>query len=215
VAAGWGIAGLYPITDASAGPSHLEQVEAFVRGGARIVQIRDKRAGGGELYEIAVAALGVTRPAGALLVVNDRVDVALAARADGVHVGQEDLSPEAAREILGPDAIVGFSTHSPEQARAASSLPIDYVAIGPVYATATKENPDPVVGLEGVRAVREIVTLPLVAIGGITLERARAVLDAGADALAVVGDLRSTGSAVGSIERRVRDYVDAMSGSRE
>jgi thiamine-phosphate pyrophosphorylase len=194
---------LYAITDASAGLTHVEQVEAFVRGGARLVQIRDKRAGGRELYEIVVAAVRIAREAGARLIVNDRVDVALAAAADGVHVGQEDLPAEDARRILGPDRIVGLSTHSREQAAEASRLPVDYVAIGPVYATATKENPDPVVGLEGVRAAREVVTQPLVAIGGITLARAPEVIAAGADVLAVVSDL-FVGA---SIEARVREYV--------
>lgn len=194
---------LYAITDASAGLTHVEQVEAFVRGGARLVQIRDKRAGGRELYEIVVAAVRIAREAGARLIVNDRVDVALAAAADGVHVGQEDLPAEDARRILGPDRIVGLSTHSREQAAEASRLPVDYVAIGPVYATATKENPDPVVGVEGVRAAREVVTQPLVAIGGITLARAPEVIAAGADVLAVVSDL----FAGASIEARVREYV--------
>ena len=197
---------LYAITDASASLSHVEQVEAFVRGGARLVQIRDKRAGGRELYEIVVAAVRIARGAGAQIVVNDRVDVALAAAADGVHVGQEDLSAEDARRILGPDRIVGLSTHSREQAAEASRLPVDYVAIGPVYATSTKENPDPVVGLEGVRAVREIVSQPLVAIGGITLARAPEVIAAGAGTVAVVSDLF-----VGpSIEARVLEYVEAF-----
>jgi thiamine-phosphate pyrophosphorylase len=194
---------LYAITDVSAGLTHVEQVEAFVRGGARLVQIRDKRAGGRELYEIVVAAVRIAREAGARLIVNDRVDVALAAGADGVHVGQEDLPAEDARRILGPDRIVGLSTHSRGQAADASRLPVDYVAIGPVYATATKVNPDPVVGLEGVRAAREVVTQPLVAIGGITLSRAPEVLAAGADTLAVVSDL----FAGPSIEARVREYV--------
>ena len=197
---------LYAITDASASLSHVEQVEAFVRGGARLVQIRDKRAGGRELYEIVVAAVRIARGAGAQIVVNDGVDVALAAAADGVHVGQGDLSAEDARRILGPDRIVGLSTHSREQAAEASRLPVDYVAIGPVYATSTKENPDPVVGLEGVRAVREIVSQPLVAIGGITLARAPEVIAAGADTVAVVSDLF-----VGpSIEARVLEYVEAF-----
>ena len=197
---------LYAITDASAGLSHVEQVERFARGGAGWVQVRDKHAGARALYEIVVAALAVARPLGVKLIVNDRVDVALAADADGAHVGQEDVPADAAREILGPGRIVGVSTHSTEQARAASRLDVDYVAIGPVFATSTKENPDPVVGLAGVAAARAVVARPLVAIGGITLERAPSVIAAGADSVAVVSDL----AAGGSIEARVSEYVAAL-----
>ena len=156
-----------------------------------------------------VAALEITRPRGVRLIVNDRVDVALAAGADGVHVGQDDLPAESAREILGPMAIIGISTHSLAQAAAAASLPVDYVAIGPVFATSTKANPDPVVGLEGLRAVRAAVTASLVAIGGITLEKAPAVFAAGADSVAVVSDLR----AGASVSERVRAYL-GLSDSR-
>jgi thiamine-phosphate pyrophosphorylase len=197
---------VYAITDSSATLSHVEQVEQFARGGARWVQVRDKGVGARELFDIVVAALAVARPLGVKVIVNDRVDVALASGADGVHVGQEDVPAAAAREILGPERIVGLSTHSTEQARAAAALAVDYVAIGPVFATSTKENPDPVVGLEGVAAARAVVRLPLVAIGGITLERAASVLAAGADSVAVVSDLRS----VGSIESRVREYLAAL-----
>lgn len=199
---------LYAITDAAAGSSHLEQVAAFVRAGATLVQIRDKRASGREaLYEVVVEALRIAHPLGAKIVVNDRVDVARAARADGVHVGQEDLPAAAAREILGPDRIVGVSTHSVEQAREAERLAVDYVAIGPAFATSTKENPDPVVGLDGIAAVRAVVAKPLVAIGGITVERAPSVIAAGADSLAVVSALRTGGS----IDDRVRAFLSALS----
>lgn len=194
---------LYAITDASAAESHAEQVEQFARAGVRWIQLRDKRASGRDLYEITVAALAVARPLGARIIVNDRVDVALAAGADGAHVGQDDLPADCARQVLGPDRIVGVSTHSPEQAVAATRLPVDYVAIGPVFATSTKENPDPVVGLDGVAAVRALVGVPLVAIGGITLDRAPDVLAAGADSVAVVGDLR----AAASLEARAREFL--------
>jgi thiamine-phosphate pyrophosphorylase len=202
---------LYAITDPDAGLSHVEQVRAFVGGGARLIQIRDKRAAGRDLYDIVRAALAIARPCGARLIVNDRVDVALAAGADGVHVGQEDLPARAAREILGPDRIVGFSTHTLEQVREASHLPVDYIAFGPVFETATKENPDPVVGVEGIARVRAEVAGPLVAIGGITLERAPAVLAAGADTVAVIGDLRRGGS----IEARVRAFVDTLGPAKD
>ncbi len=194
---------LYAITDASAAESHVEQVEQFARAGVRWIQVRDKRASGRDLYEITVAALAVARPLGAKIIVNDRVDVALAAGADGAHVGQDDLPADGARQVLGPDRIVGVSTHSPEQAVVAMMRPVDYVAIGPVFATSTKENPDPVVGLDGVAAVRALVGVSLVAIGGITLDRAPEVIAVGADSVAVVGDLR----AGGSLEARAREFL--------
>lgn len=123
------------------------------------------------------------------LFMNDRADLCLAAGFDGVHLGQEDLSPEGARVVVGNRRWIGVSTHNIEQARSADAAPVDYIAIGPVFATATKENPDAVVGLEGVRAVRAITNKPLVAIGGITRGNARAVIEAGADAVAVIGDI--------------------------
>lgn len=195
---------LYALTDASATGSHVDQVCEFVRAGVGLIQIRDKQASGRELYEMVVASLEFTRPAGAKLIVNDRVDVALAAGADGAHVGQEDLPADTVREILGLAAIVGVSSHSALQASAAAVLPVDYVAFGPIFATTTKVNPDPVVGIEGLAAIRSIVAaLPLVAIGGITIENAAAVYASGADSIAVVSDLRK-GS---SVEARVRAYL--------
>jgi len=126
---------------------------------------------------------------GARLIMNDRADLCLAAGFDGVHLGQEDLSPEGARRIVGEKLWVGVSTHNPEQVRAEASGSADYVAVGPVFATSSKANPDPVIGLEGVRAARRLTQKPLVAIGGITRENCRSVLEAGADAVAVISDL--------------------------
>jgi thiamine-phosphate pyrophosphorylase len=197
---------LYAITHAGGGLSHVAQVERFAAAGVRLIQIRDKRAHGRELYEITVAALKAAEPHGARVVVNDRVDVAVAANAHGVHLGQEDLPAAVAREMLGPWAILGVSTHTVEQAAEAARLPVDYVAIGPVFHTATKDNPDPVVGLKGVAAAREVVGQALVAIGGIALDTARSVLEAGADSVAVVSDLR----AGPSLEERVRRYFVAL-----
>ncbi len=133
----------------------------------------------------------MARTHGARLIVNDRADIALALQADGVHLGQDDLDPTAARRLLGPEAIIGYSTHTVAQAQAAATLPVNYIAIGPVFATTTKARPDPVVGLAGVAAVRAELgsSMPLVAIGGITQANARAVLAAGANAVAVVGAL--------------------------
>ncbi len=123
------------------------------------------------------------------LIMNDRADLCLAAGYDGLHVGQDDLSPESARRIIGPDRWLGVSTHNPEQLSEADQSSADYVAIGPVFATTSKANPDPVVGLAGVRRARELTRKPLVAIGGITRANARSVIEAGADAVAVISDL--------------------------
>jgi thiamine-phosphate pyrophosphorylase len=122
--------------------------------------------------------------------INDRVDIALALQADGVHLGQDDLSPSVARSLLGEGAVIGFSTHNVEQAQAAANMPVDYIAIGPIFATATKADPDPVLGLDGVRRVRDVIGgIPLVAIGGITVQNAANVISAGADAVAVISAL--------------------------
>ena len=179
---------IYPITDRwLTGFSHAEQVEKLINGGAEFIQLREKRASPKDFYEDAKAAVEIARRSGVKIIINDRVDIALALRADGVHLGQDDLPPAKAREILGETAIIGFSTHSVRQAAEAVKLPVDYVAIGPVFATQTKENPDQIVGVEGVRRVREAIgDFPLVAIGGITSENFREVFEAGADSLAVI-----------------------------
>jgi thiamine-phosphate pyrophosphorylase len=138
------------------------------------------------------------------------VDIALALHADGVHLGQDDLSPLAARSLLGQESIIGFSTHNLEQARAASRLPVDYIAIGPIFATSSKDNADPVVGLEGLARVREAVgQLPLVAIGGINDLNARDVLKAGADSVAVIGALLSEPA---EIAERLRKMLSNLKG---
>ena len=141
-----------------------------------------------EFYKQAKAA----KQSGVQLIINDRVDIALAAGGAGVHLGQDDLSPEAARKLLGPQAIIGYSTHNVAQAISATKLPIDYLAIGPIFSTTTKIDTAPVLGLEGLKAVRRAIgDLPLVAIGGITLTNAREVIDAGADSVAVISALLS------------------------
>ena len=200
---------LYPITDRRlSGLSHAEQVARLCEGGARVVQLREKHLSPREFYAEVLEALRVARRFGARVVVNDRIDVALAAGADGVHVGQDDVPPEAARALLGGGKIVGFSTHSVEQASAAARLPVDYIAIGPVFDTSSKENPDPVVGLEGVRRVRAAAggSVTLVAIGGVRAESAPSVLEAGADSVAVISALLKT-SDPAEITRRTRDFL--------
>jgi thiamine-phosphate pyrophosphorylase len=182
---------VYPITDVSiSGLSHAEQVALLAEVGATLVQLREKHASPMEFYEQAKSALAVAREHGLRLIINDRVDIALAIGADGVHLGQDDLPPEAARRLLGDDVLIGFSTHNLTQAVAASTWPIDYLAFGPVFETSTKDNPDPVVGLQGIRAVREAIgDMPLVGIGGITPRNARDVIEAGADSVALISSL--------------------------
>jgi len=187
---------IYPVTDTRlAKISHAAQVEKLVEGGATIVQLRDKHAAPKDFYEAAKEALEIARRRNVKIIINDRVDLALALRTDGVHLGQNDLPPEQARKILGESAIIGFSTHNIEQAISAVRLPINYLAIGPVFTTRTKDNPEKAVGLETVKRVREAIgDFPLVAIGGITSENFREVLAAGADSLAIIADLISDSS---------------------
>jgi len=181
---------LYAITDRQwSNCTHEEIVRMFLDGGARLIQLRDKEASGRELLDQAIACMKLTRDAGATLIINDRVDVALTAGADGVHLGQEDLSVDEAREILGEDKIIGVSTHSIAQFRAALETSANYIAVGPVYPTLTKENPAPVVGLELVREARKLTDRPLVAIGGISHALAPEVIEAGADCVAVISAL--------------------------
>ncbi len=179
---------IYPITDVRlSGLSHAEQTLRLIEGGATLIQLREKHQSSREFYRQAEEALHVARKRGVRIVINDRVDIAQALNADGVHLGQDDLPPEEARRILGDRALIGFSTHNLEQARRASRLPVDYLAIGPIFATSSKGHAYPVVGLEALRQVRRMIgSIPLVAIGGITHENASQVLDAGADCLAVI-----------------------------
>lgn len=181
---------LYTITDTQlSNYTHAEIVQRLLAGGARLIQLRDKEASAKELLDAARECLQLTRAAGAKLIINDRVDVALTAEADGVHLGQDDLSVEEAREILEEGKLIGLSTHSLEQFQAALQTSADYLAVGPIYATTTKENPDPVVGLDLIAAANAITDRPLVAIGGVTVERAPAVIAAGADSVAVISAL--------------------------
>jgi thiamine-phosphate pyrophosphorylase len=184
--------------------SELALAETLAGSGVELIQYRDKTASSRRYFEISRQLSKVLGPRGARLIVNDRPDVALLAGAGGVHVGQEDLSVEDARAVCGPDRWVGVSTHSLEQLAAADHTSADYVAFGPIFQTATKKNPDPVVGTELLRKARAITKKPLVAIGGITLERAAEVYRAGADSLAVIRDLIcAPDPAV-----RAREYLD-------
>ena len=181
---------IYPITDVSVSNlSHVEQLKRLINGGASLVQLREKNASPREFYEAAREVLSAAAERNVKIIINDRADIAFALRT-GVHLGQNDLPPQAARKLLGKNAVIGFSTHSVEQATEAVRLPVDYIAIGPVFATKTKQNPEKTVGLKVVERVRRIIgNFPLVAIGGITFENAGSVFDAGADSVAVIGDL--------------------------
>jgi thiamine-phosphate pyrophosphorylase len=182
---------LYAIVDASAHESTQELLayaQELAAGGCTLLQYRNKRGNARVMLEHA-RELKEHLGSSVRLIMNDRADLCLSADFDGVHVGQEDLSPESVRRIIGPERWLGVSTHNPEQLREADITPADYLAIGPVFATSSKEKPDPVVGLEGVRRARLLTRKPLVAIGGITRANAASVIEAGADCVAVISDL--------------------------
>jgi thiamine-phosphate pyrophosphorylase len=181
----------YPITDRLlSGLSLAEQVAEFAKRGMTLVQLRDKNLSPDEFYREAEQAMLVARHHGIKIIINDRVDIALAVGADGVHLGQDDLPVEAARHLVGENVILGYSTHNLAQAQQAARLPIDYLAIGPVFPTSTKDSSNPVVGLTGLSAVRQAVPeIPMVAIGGIDAANRESVIAAGADAVAIISDL--------------------------
>jgi len=166
-------------------------VRELINGGATLIQFRNKA---GKAKEILSQAREIRRVASfhsssVRLMMNDRADLCLAADFDGVHVGQEDLTQEGARRVVASQRWVGVSTHNPEQVLAADETNADYIAVGPTFQTTSKRNPDPVIGLEGIRQARELTSKPLVAIGGITLENCRSVIDAGADGVAIISAL--------------------------
>jgi thiamine-phosphate pyrophosphorylase len=206
---------LYPIIDFSFFKEKGDPVSAVAKfaveligAGATLIQFRDKSEPAQPRRTLSCARelrrITIDR---ATLIINDRVDLCLAAGADGVHLGQDDLSPEAARQIFDriedrKKQLIGYSTHNLDQVREADALAVDYIAIGPVFATSSKARPDPVIGPEGVRAARQVTQKPLVAIGGITRQNARQVTEAGADAVAVISDLfESPGKAVADFLR--------------
>jgi thiamine-phosphate pyrophosphorylase len=182
---------LYAILDASCFSSLdllLGCAEELVAGGVTLLQYRNK-SGNARLMLEQARELKRVVAGKAKLMMNDRADLCLAAGLDGVHLGQDDLSPPGARRVIGEELWMGVSTHNPEQLKAADATSADYLAIGPVFATSSKQKPDPLVGLEGVRRARALTRKPLVAIGGITRLSCQSVLEAGADSLAVISDL--------------------------
>jgi thiamine-phosphate pyrophosphorylase len=191
---------------ARAGWAPVDLAKAYLNGGATFLQFRAKRMASGAMLETAAAIGELTRAAGGILIVNDRADIARLADADGVHVGQDDLDPAAVRSLVGDERLVGVSTHTTSQLETAAGQPVEYLAVGPVFATATKATGYAAIGLDQVRAAAAIARaagLRLVAIGGITLDRAREVIDAGAAAVAVISDLIATNDP----EARVREYL--------
>ncbi|MGC8794285.1 MAG: thiamine phosphate synthase [Bryobacteraceae bacterium] len=207
---------LYPILDTATverlGLSLPEAAAAMLEAGAEILQLRHK----GQFTRALSAAAGeiaaLCRRYGVPFIVNDRADIALLTGA-GLHVGQDDLPPRDARRLLGPDRILGFSTHNPEQLRAALAEPVDYLAVGPIFSTSSKQNPDPVVGLDRIPELARqahAAGRPLVAIGGITRARAREVLHAGADSVAVIADLYPDPCTAEALRRRVREWLELL-----
>ena len=184
-----------------------ECAKSLVDAGVRLIQYRNKRASGRELFETSRELAEYLNPLGVQFIVNDHADVAALTGAGGVHLGQEDLGVEQAREVIGGDGKwVGISTHNGGQFRGALETSADYIAVGPIFATGSKENPDPVVGVGFVREARRMTDRPMVAIGGITLERAAEVIDAGADSVAIISDLLRAED----MGKRARQYVDLL-----
>jgi thiamine-phosphate pyrophosphorylase len=196
---------LYAIADAQVlsarGIALAEFAHELRAAGVRLVQYRDKVGSPQEVLLAAAILRDIISNTPCKLILNDRPDLALLANFDGVHVGQDDLAPADVRRILGPDRIVGVSTHTEAQVRAANLTSADYIAIGPVFSTSTKPDAEPVIGLEGVRRARALTAKPLVAIGGITRANARSVIDAGADSVAVISALFASGETTADIAR--------------
>lgn len=200
---------LYPILDTETLTARGIRVEtaaaAFLDGGAGILQLRHKGHWSRDIFESAKEIARLCREAGTPFIVNDRADFALLLDA-GLHVGQDDLAPRDARKLMGSEPILGFSSHNAQQLCAAAGEPVDYVALGPVFATASKRNPDPVVGVEEVSRCRALLEKPLVAIGGITRENALEVLRAGADSVAVIAGLLSESPSAQSLRQRMEEW---------
>ena len=205
---------IYPIVDTATldafGLDPVEFATALLDGGARLVQFRHKGAYSAERFEQLHRVAALCRDAGAQLIVNDRADLAVLVDA-GLHVGQGDLKPAPARAVIG-GALLGLSTSGIEQTRAAAAEPVDYVALGPIFATSSKADADPAVGLEVLRACRALTARPLVAIGGITLDNAAQVLEAGADSVAVIRGLLPENCAGGAmrpedVRARMREWI--------
>jgi thiamine-phosphate pyrophosphorylase len=203
------LSGLYIILDAQAAGTRplAEAMAEALAGGARLIQYRAKQASMREAYEQAGPLAASARQHGARFIVNDRCDLALAVGADGVHLGQDDLPLAMARSILGPDRLIGISTHRPEQVVAATVGGADYIGYGPIFTPFSKPDHEAVVGLEGLRAIRGLTALPVFAIGGITLEQVPAVMRAGANGVAVISSL----ARAADLKRTVEAFIACCS----
>ena len=198
---------LYVILDAALlTVPEIECAQRLVAAGVRLLQYRNKRASARDLFDSSKQLSSLLVPQGVTFVVNDRADVAALAGANGVHVGQEDLGVEEARQVVGEGKIVGVSTHNLEQFQRAAASSAYYIAVGPIFATGTRSSPDPVVGTQFIQKVRPLTDKPIVAIGGITLERAPEIIESGADSVAVISDI------LGALEpgMRARQYIDLL-----
>lgn len=205
-----GVPRLYPILDTCLADVGVEEAaRAMVDGGTRILQIRHKGHWSRTLFESAQRVRDLCIQYGTVLVINDRADFALLLDA-ALHVGQDDLAPADARRLIGPDRTLGFSTHNAVQLESGNGEPVDYLAIGPIFGTRSKANPDPEVGLQRLRELRRLTNKPLVAIGGITRLNARAVLEAGADSVAVIADLVPDPYTKESIRERVKEWLQLL-----
>jgi thiamine-phosphate pyrophosphorylase len=200
---------LYVILDAALLKIRAKEcAKNLVDAGVRLIQYRNKGASGRELFETSRELAEYLNPLEVQFIVNDRADVGALAGARGVHVGQDDLGVEQAREVMGVGKLVGLSTHNAGQFRGALETSADYIAVGPIFTTGSKENPDPVVGVAFVREARGMTDRPIVAIGGITLERAVEVIKAGADSVAIISDILRAEN----VGKRAREYVDLLEG---
>jgi len=197
----------YPILDPEIATRHgvdpVAAAEQILEGGAKILQFRHKGFFSREVFAQLERVAELCRDAGALFVVNDRGDLAAITGA-ALHLGQDDLTPSSARKVVGPATLIGFSTHNERQLRAAAAEPANYLALGPIFGTLSKNNPDPIVGIDELRRLRPLTDRPLVAIGGITRNNAQAVLAAGADSVAIIGDLFT---ADGNVRARTQEWV--------
>ena len=195
----------YPILDADRVPA-IASAEALLEAGVRILQFRHKSFFSRKAFEEAGRIAELCRSAGALFVMNDRADVAVLLGA-ALHLGQDDLAPSDARKILPVPGIIGFSTHNEHQLRAADAEPVDYLAIGPVFATGSKQNPDPVVGLDRLRNLRALTQKPFVAIGGIHRQSVAKVFETGADSVAIIGDLIPDPWTPAELKARAKEWI--------
>ena len=204
---------VYPILDTgtleSLGLDSFTAAEVLIDGGARILQLRHKTFWSRETFKLTERIVELCRANGVLFVVNDRADYA-AVLVTALHVGQEDLTPSQARRVIGPAAVVGYSTHNSAQMGAALNEPVDYLAFGPVFPTVSKERPDPTVGIAGLKAIRALTRKPLVAIGGITRDNAFTCWNAGADSVAIIADLYPTPCTKTTLRDRMTEWQSLM-----